>query len=183
MFVAKPVSVSQTQLILRTAGYICTFISGFDQMALVLYGQNILILSAPRQCLNRCPMIFSILSIFKWNFLIISEMKYVWWHTCNKMLLIIEKQLVRTINIKLGDVELNLQKRKYCFYFSVGECMLLSNMLILKKILFIKILKIGTIWTFASKMMKETYLSLFFLLCRSQNPGCFKEKTEEVSER
>ena len=120
----------------------------------------------------------------KWNVLIISKMKYAWWHTCNKMLLIIEKQLVRTINIKLGDVELNLQWRKY-FYFSVKECMLLSNMfmLILKKILFIKILKIGTIWTFASKMMKETYLSLFFLLCRSQNPGCYNEKGEEVSER
>lgn len=59
--------------------------------------------------------------------------------------------------------------------------MLLSKMfmLILKKILFIKISKIRTIWTFASKMMKKTYLSLFFLLYTSQNPGCYKEKTQK----
>ena len=101
------------------------------------------------------------------------------WHTWNDMLLIIEKQLIRTININLGD--LDLQWRKYCFHFNVGERMLLSKMFmfILKKSLFIKILKIGTVWTSASKMMKETHFFLFLLLCTCRNPGYFINKTNQ----
>ena len=109
MFVIKPVPASQTQLILRTAGYICTFICGFDPMALILYSQNIP--SAPRQCLNRYPMIFSILSIFFSEFLL-SYLKCKYKSDdilAIKCFFIIEKQLIRTISINLGDVELNLQ--------------------------------------------------------------------------
>lgn len=48
--------------------------------------------------------------------------------------------------------------------------MLPSKMSVYSKEKFIKILKIGTVWTSASKMMKETYFFLFLLLCTCQNP-------------
>lgn len=49
------------------------------------------------------------------------------------MLLIAEKQLVRTINMNLGYLESGLLCRKYCSHFNVSEHMLLSKMFVYSK--------------------------------------------------
>lgn len=75
------------------------------------------------------------------------------------MLPIPKIQLLRAININFCDLESDLQWRKCCFHFNVGEHSLLLKIFILKKNLLIKFLKIGTIWTSDSKKRKGNMFS------------------------